>query len=128
MAEKIRYELEYILKTSSKILFNCISTPSGLSEWFSDDVNIHKDGTFTFFWDGSEEQAMLLQKKAGELMRFQWLDDEDTDCYFEFKIQIDPLTKEVALLVTDFAEEDEKDEAVLLWNNQVSSLKQALGA
>ena len=42
-------------------------------------------------------------------------------------INIDPLTKEVALIVTDFAEEDEMDGAKLLWDNTVAKLKQVIG-
>jgi len=60
--EKEKYELEYLLKTSIKVLDNIVSTPSGLSEWFADDVNI-KDDVYTFIRDGSEEEAKLISKK-----------------------------------------------------------------
>ena len=123
---KIKYELEYIVNTSPNILFTCITTPSGLSEWFADDVNV-KDDRFTCFWDGDEEVAKLMQQKKGDSIRFQWEDDEGEDYYFELLINIDPLTKEVALLVTDFAEEGELEGAKLLWNNMVAKLKQVIG-
>ena len=48
--EKIKIEIEYIINTSPIILFSCMSTPSGLSEWFANDVNI-KDDMYTFFWE-----------------------------------------------------------------------------
>lgn len=124
--KKIKYELEYIVNTSPNILFTCITTPSGLSEWYADDVNI-KDDRYTFFWDGDEEVALLMQQKKGDSIRFQWEDDEGEDYYFEMLINIDPLTKEVALIVTDFAEEDEMDGAKLLWDNTVAKLKQVIG-
>ena len=116
MSEKIKYELEFIIKTSSKILFNMLSTPSGLSEWFADDVNIRGE-IFTFIWDGSEESAVLLTKKNSEYVKFRWVSDEEENekYFFELRIQIDPLTKEVALMITDFAEEDEMEEAQMLW-------------
>jgi len=123
--DRVKLELEYIINTSPTILFNCLSTPSGLSEWFADDVNI-KDDRYTFFWDGSEETAILKGIKKGESVKFQWEDDEDEDYYFEMTIKIDDLTKDVALLITDFAE-DEEDEAKLLWDNNVVKLKQAIG-
>jgi hypothetical protein len=72
MTDKVKYELEYLLKTSPKVLESMLCTPSGLSEWFADDVNI-KDDIFTFFWDGSEEKARLLSKKAGTKAKFKWL-------------------------------------------------------
>ena len=106
--QKIKVELEYIINTSPNILFTCLSTPSGLSEWFANDVNI-KDDTFTFFWDQSEESAKLMKSKKDSI-RFQWEDDEGEDYYFQMAIKIDDLTKDVALLVTDFAEDDEVEE------------------
>ena len=52
-----KLELEFGLKTSSKVLYQMLSTPSGLSRWFANDVNINRDGTYSFIWDGSEEVA-----------------------------------------------------------------------
>jgi uncharacterized protein YndB with AHSA1/START domain len=129
MSDKVKFELEYTLKTSTKILYNMLATPSGLSEWFADDVNI-RDGVYTFFWDGDEEQARLLTKKTNEFIKFQWLEDEEDgiDSYFEFRIKIDPLTKDVALMITDFAEEDEIDESSRLWDSQVDELKMTVGS
>ena len=124
--DKVRIDLEYIIKTSPTILFNCLSTPSGLSEWFADDVNIKND-RFTFFWDGSEETAILKTVRKSESVKFQWEDDEDEDYFFEMTIRIDDLTKDVALLVTDFAEEGEEDEIQLMWDNNVDNLKKAIG-
>lgn len=128
MSDKIQFEMELEIKSSTTILFNMISTPSGLSEWFADDVNIKKD-LFTFIWDGSEESAFLLSKKKGESVKFQWEDDKDDDLktFFEIVIKVDDMTRDVALIITDFAEEDEIDEAKLLWTNQIDSLKKTLG-
>tara|TARA_B100001939_G_scaffold192216_1_gene165256 strand:- start:382 stop:762 length:381 start_codon:yes stop_codon:yes gene_type:complete len=124
--DKVRIDLEYIIKTSPTILFNCLSTPSGLSEWFADDVNIKND-RYTFFWDGSEETAILKTVRKSESVKFQWEDDEDEDYFFEMTIRIDDLTKDVALLVTDFADEGEEDEIQLMWDNNVDKLKKAIG-
>jgi hypothetical protein len=129
MTEKVKFELAYLLKTSPKILENMISTPSGLSEWFANDVNIKED-VYTFFWDGSEEKARLLSGKAVGKTKFQWINDEEDgrDCYFEMSINIDPLTKSVVMHVTDFAYDDEIEEAQMLWEQQINDLKRVLGA
>ena len=126
MSDKIKIELEYPIKTSTKILYNCLSTPSGLSEWFADDVNI-KDDSYTFIWDGSEETAKLLTKKNNDFVKFRWEDDESEDYFFEFAIKIDSITKDVALVITDFVEEDEVEESKMLWDNQVNELKSTIG-
>jgi hypothetical protein len=78
-------------------------------------------------WDGSEEQAKLLKKKSDEFVKFSWAESED-DSFFEMRIIVDEITKDVSLFITDFAEEDEIDEAKMLWTNQVSDLKQVLGS
>jgi hypothetical protein len=129
MAEREKYEMEFLLRTSTKVLDNMISTPSGLSEWFADDVNI-KDDIYTFLWDGSEEQARLLKKKTNSMVRWQWIEDEEEglDTYFELRYEIDPMTKSVILTLTSFAEPDEVEESRFLWEGQINQLKRKLGA
>ncbi len=128
MDDKVKIELEFPIQSSPQLLYQYISTPSGLSEWFADNVNSRGE-LFTFIWDGSEEQAKLLNKKSSERIKFRWLDDEDdTSVFFEIRIQVDDITKDVSLMITDFTDEDEVDEAKMLWTNQISSLKQVLGS
>jgi hypothetical protein len=105
-----------------------MSTPSGLSEWFADNVNSRGE-IFTFIWDDSEEQAKLLSKKSGERIKFRWLHEDDST-YFELRIQVDDITKDVSVMVTDFADddEDEIEEAKMLWENQIADLKHVLGS
>ncbi len=128
MDDKVKFEIEFPIHASPQLLYQYISTPSGLSEWFSDNVNSRGE-LFTFIWDDSEEQAKLLSKKAGERVKFRWLvDEDDTSSYFEIRIQVDEITKDVSLMITDFAEDDEIDEAKMLWENQISDLKHVLGS
>ncbi len=129
MEEKIKFEMEFPIHASPQLLFQYISTPSGLSEWFADNVNSRGE-VFTFIWNDTEEQARLLSKKTGERIKFRWLDDEEDDVtyFFEIRIQVDEITKDVSLIVTDFIDEDEIEEAKMLWDNQISSLKQVLGS
>lgn len=126
MAEKVKYELEFVVKSSPSLLYNYLATPSGLSEWFADNVNSRGE-MFYFIWDGSEEEAKLITKKANKSIKFQWKEDEGTDAYFEFRLEIDDITKDVSLIVTDFAEEDELEEARLLWDSQIDDLHSILG-
>lgn len=124
MAKK-KFQLEFTLNTSPKLLYSRISTPSGLSEWFADNVQL--DGkNYVFFWDNAEQVAKLLMKKANEYIRFQWV-DEDSDTFFEFRITKDELTGDVALLISDFADEDDIEDATDLWESQVNDLRRAIG-
>lgn len=129
MEDKIKFEMEFSIHSSPQLLYQYISTPSGLSEWFADNVNSRGE-LFTFIWDDSEEKAKLLSKKTDERIKFRWLidDDDNEPYYFEIRIQVDEITKDVSLIVTDFIYEDEVEEAKMLWENQISDLKQVLGS
>jgi len=129
MEEKIKFEMEFVVHASPQLLFQYISTPSGLSEWFADNVNSRGE-VFTFIWNDTDEKARLISKKTGERIKFRWLEDEEDEAsyYFEIRIQVDDITKDVSLIITDFVEEEELDEAKMLWENQISDLKQVLGS
>ena len=127
MEEKTKYEMEFPIQASPSLLYQYISTPSGLSEWYADNVNSRGE-FFTFIWEGSEEKAKLMSKKSDERIKFKWVEDEDSPYFFELRIQVDDITKDVSLMITDFAEEDEVDEGKMLWDNMVSDLKQILGS
>ena len=129
MESKIRYELEIPITSSAALLWPYLSTPSGLSEWFADNVNSRGE-FFTFIWNDSQEHARLSSKKSYEKIKFRWIDDDqkDTEYYFELKILEDEITKDVSLLIIDFAEEDEIEESQKLWENQVAELKHVIGS
>ncbi len=122
-----KFEMEFVIRASEDMVFEFVSTESGLSEWFCDDVNI-RDGVFTFDWDGQIQQAKLVKEIPPQLIRYQWLDKNDGS-YFEFKIQKDELTNDISLIITDFAS-DKADEvsARLLWHSQVDKLLHVLGS
>jgi len=121
-----RVELEFTFKTTPSILYNRLSTPSGLSEWFADDVNLDGD-IFTFIWDNSESQAKLISQKENKYIRFRWIGDDSDDAYFEFRICPDELTGGVALHVTEQLLDDDTDDAESLWSYQINELKRHLG-
>ncbi|MBR5982337.1 MAG: SRPBCC domain-containing protein [Bacteroidales bacterium] len=122
-----KIELEFVLNTSVKVLYSRLSTPTGLNEWYADKVS-EKDNIFTFEWEGVEESAELIASKELSMVRFHWLESEDEESYFEFRIEEHELTNDVALIVTDFVIDDEEDEAVELWNTQIGNLKRVIGA
>ena len=127
MSDKIKFEIEFPIHASPKMLYQYFGSSSGLSEWFADNVNSRGE-VFTFIWDGAEEKAKVLSKRSDVKIRFKWEESEDDESYFEFRIQVDELTKDVSLMITDFAEEDEVDESKMFWENQISELKHKIGA
>ncbi|MFK5957433.1 MAG: START-like domain-containing protein [Lutibacter sp.] len=127
MSTKIKFEIEFPIHASPHMLYQYFGTPSGLSEWFADNVNSRGE-LYTFIWDGSEEQARVLQERPDEKIKFKWLEDGDEKIFFEFRIEVDEITKDVSLIVTDFAEEDEIEESKMFWENQIEELKHTIGA
>lgn len=127
MNSKVKFEMEFVVKASPSLLYQYMSTPSGMSEWFADNVN-SRGNYYTFIWEGAEEKAELLSKKKPERIKFRWLEEEDEDAYFELHIQVDEITKDVSLIITDFADEDEVEEGKMFWENQISELKQIIGS
>lgn len=119
--------IEYPLNNASiPALWTSIGTPLGLSEWFADGVTV--EGTeYTFIWDKSEQTAKLIQSKTNNYIRFQWIEDEGTDAYFEMKITKESITNELTLTVSDFVYKDEREDTILLWNKQINELKRKTG-
>ena len=128
MSDLIKYSIEIPINSSVNVLYKRLSTPSGLAEWFADNVNL-KNNIFTFFWDDSDQSAKILKKKSNKFVQFKWLDDEEKESFFEFKIQVDEMTSDVSLIITDFAEDEEdKEEQTMLWEQQIQNLKMAIGS
>lgn len=126
MSEKKKFNIEYEIKSSPRILYGFLSEPNGLTQWFADDVSV-RDQVYTFTWDGEQQKAKLLATKENKLVRFKWVDDEP-HCYFEMEILQDELTNDVALSITDFATEEAIAERKLIWDNQIEYLISVLGA
>ena len=125
MAEKIKFHLEYEIKSSPKILFSFLHEPNALAQWFADDVNF-KDGIYEFNWDGELHVAKLISLRENKLVKYKWIDDEPY--HFEMEIVQDELTNDVALAITDFSWEEMLDDRKLIWDNQIEYLQSVLGA
>ncbi|MDR1919602.1 MAG: hypothetical protein LBQ65_08155 [Tannerellaceae bacterium] len=123
---KEKFHIEYVFDTvSRRSLWNHLTTPPGLSSWFADQVEIGED-KYRFRWNKEEQEAQVLSMKSEISVRYRWL-DEDEDSYFEFIIHTIELTGSIALEITDFAEPDEKQYSIELWDTQVEELKRTLG-
>ena len=125
--KKEKFHIEYPLKSASvAVLWNSISTPLGLAEWFAESVTV-EDDKYTFSWDDIDETAYLMKVKPNDYIRFQWEDDKNTAAFFELRIVVQELGSEVALVITDFAEKNETEDAILIWDKQVGDLRRKYG-
>jgi hypothetical protein len=122
---KTKFQVEFPIHTTVKMLYPRISTASGLEQWFAEQVKV-KGNEFTFIWSGIAQLADLTAIRENQLVRFSWKDDPEKT-YFELRIKIDEITNDMALVVTDFAEEEDKHDSIELWHTQILNLKHLLG-
>ncbi|MBC9934031.1 START-like domain-containing protein [Chitinophaga qingshengii] len=125
MSKKVLYELEFPVRCSPGILYEFLSTPAGLQEWFADRVDF-RDNVFSFSWNGSAEEAEILEQEEDEFIKFHWLHAPKEE-YFEFRIQISEVTNMTILVVKDFAEKREIKDQSQLWESQVKDLFHRIG-
>lgn len=125
MSKKILYTLEYPVRCSPVILYEFLSSPAGLQEWFADKVE-ERDGIFTFGWNGTEEKAKLIDKVESKFIRFRW-DHYTKDEYFEFAIEKSEVTNQTILIIKDFAEKKDIKDQSQLWEYQVKDLFHRIG-
>jgi uncharacterized protein YndB with AHSA1/START domain len=123
---KIQFEIEYLVHSSTLILYNCISNPSSLEEWFADSVN-QKGDRFTFKWEDEERQATLLSSKKNQFICWQWDEKDFDDTFFEMRIKVDEMTNDIALIITDFCDEGDEEDARMLWDLAIDDLHRVIG-
>jgi len=124
---KRKITLEYTINSAPKVLFPRLSTPGGLSEWFADNVNINGN-VLSFFWEKSEQKAVVVQKKENRYIRYRWIETGEPESpWFEFRISVDDLTGDTALIITDFVNDEDRESTIELWNSQIAKLKHVIG-
>ena len=126
MSKKVLYTLEYPVRCSPSILFEFLSNPAGLQEWFADKVD-ERDGVYSFSWDGSDEKAVLVEKELDKFIRFRW-NHMQKDEYFEFRIERSEVTNQTILIIKDFADKKDIKDQSQLWEYQVKDLFHRLGS
>lgn len=117
-----KFTLEFHLETTPKLLYTLISSPEGLTRWFAHTIKIGED-VFLFKWEGNEQAARLVQAKDNEYVVFQWLEDYHKDLFLEMRIETDPMSNGITLVIFDYAEAADLDISKRLWSAQVGQLQ-----
>jgi len=125
MSKKTLFTLEYPVRCSPSILYDFLSTPAGLQEWFADKVD-ERDNVFSFSWNGTIDKAEVLEKELEKSIRFHWTHAPKEE-FFEFSIERSEVTNMTILIIKDFAEKKEIKDQSQLWSYQVKDLFHRLG-
>ena len=120
------YTLEYPVRSSAGILFEFLSTPAGLQEWFAEKVD-EREGIFSFTWDSTTDKAELLEMEEDKFIRFHWLHAPKNE-YFEFAIEKSEVSNQTILVIKDFAEKKDVPDQKRLWDFQVGDLFHRIGS
>ena len=130
-ATKTKFVREYPINASAKLLYPYLSTPSGLAQWFCDDVIVDEDKVYNFIWDGRSHFAEMTGHRTNKSVRFLFLDERKahvTDgSYVDFSIESSELTQEQFLKIVDYTDEDDLEELEELWDNLFQNLKEIVG-
>jgi uncharacterized protein YndB with AHSA1/START domain len=130
MSEKLKYNAEYELRASPKMLFPYISTASGLSQWFCQKVNTLPDQKFDFMWDNESHVARQVSLRLNKSVKFEFIDNTEeghNSSYFELKIEVSDLTGSTFLKITDYSTNTDPDDLKDLWGYMIESLKETIG-
>jgi len=100
MSKKLLFTLEFPVRCSPAILFEFLSTASGLQEWFADRVD-EWENVFSFSWNGgTPDKAEILDQEENKFIRFRWLHSEKNE-YFEFCIEKTEISNQTVLIIKD---------------------------
>jgi uncharacterized protein YndB with AHSA1/START domain len=125
IVKKKQFELEFIIRSSPHILYEFVSTPSGLSQWFADNVDAVQN-KFKFIWGNIAQIAELVEKTENERVRFRWQGAHKED-FFQFKIEVSEISNDTVLIITDFAYPKDMKDQTQLWDSQVKTLIEHIG-
>ncbi len=128
---KSKYSVEFEIRASSKMLYPYISTPSGLAQWFADDVNLSTEKIYDFIWDGSSHFAIQTNQRLNKFVRFDFLEDNKTPSqdpsFIEFRLDLNELTQSSFLRITDYSEVESEEDVIIMWTTLVAVLKETVG-
>jgi uncharacterized protein YndB with AHSA1/START domain len=128
---KRRFEREYSINASLKILFPYIASASGLSQWFCDDVRLDPDHRLNMVWDKQSHFAEIVAQRPGRSIRYVFLDEQKRPLldanYLDFTLEASRITDEVFLRVTDYSDHTDTQEQQELWEGLVGKLRDQVG-
>lgn len=130
LIEKMKkFEGDFEIKASKKMLYPYISTASGLSQWFADDVNINEDKDYNFIYDDADHKARMASHRLNQFVKFEFYDEGDEEDYSFIELHLDEneITQSVYLKVIDYSDFDDEEEQFELWQDLVHSLKEIVG-
>lgn len=130
---KNKFVSDYQINTSKKVIYPYLSTASGLSQWFADDVTINEDKVFNFVYDGENHYARPTIMRLNHHVKFEFFDPEieegveEDHSFIEFKLEENELTQTFYLRVIDYGDTYDDQEQQEIWEGLITILKEIIG-
>ena len=130
--EKRKYEFEFEINATPKLLYPYFATPGGLEQWFADSVVVDGDKVLEMEWDGETHYAKLTSQKIFKSVRYEFLDDnkkaERDPKYLELSMMKNEMTETYYLHVVDYTDNIvDENEQFDVWESLVEELKSIVG-
>lgn len=124
-----KFTADYEINASKKMLYPYISTASGLSQWFADDVNINEDKEYNFIYDDANHPARMVGHRVNQYVKFEFYEDgeEDDKSYVEIHLDENEITQSMYVKIVDYSEYDDDQEQYELWEELINNLKEIVG-
>ncbi|MEE9372043.1 MAG: START-like domain-containing protein [Saprospiraceae bacterium] len=119
--KRVKIDMEFIFRASPAIIYKFLTQNECLVRWFCDGADVTND-MYVFDWQGSEEEAELVDDLEEERVRYIFVDNDPGE-YMEFRLYKSDVTNETILEVTDFCDKGEENEQKALWDTQIANLK-----
>jgi uncharacterized protein YndB with AHSA1/START domain len=127
---KTKFIGEYELKASVKLIFNYLTVPSSLEDWFADKVKFIDNQTLDMYWDEVWHKTHIQNKRCTNNtchVKYIFVDQGTDPNTLEFKVEHNEVTRTAFLRVFDYSEMEDED-AQMLWNSLIEQLKQRISA
>ncbi|HLT08161.1 MAG TPA: START-like domain-containing protein [Cyclobacteriaceae bacterium] len=129
---KNKFVADYQINTSRKIIYPYLSTASGLSQWFADDVTINEDKVYNFVYDGEDHYARAVIMRNNHSVKFEFFEptlemEEEDRSYIEFRLDENELTQTLFLRVIDYSDAYNDEELESIWEGLIGALKEIIG-
>ncbi len=125
---KNKFQTEFEINASKKMLYPYIYSASGLTQWLADDVNINEDNIYNFIWEDEDHKYRIAAHRTNYFVKFESTDDEDGDpVYFELRLEMNELTQSVFIQIIDYTDNTDDEELQDLWESMIFNLKEIVG-
>jgi len=118
---KKHFTQEFEINARAHEIYELISTPDGLSQWFADKITLNENGRYVFTWGKTSYSAEMIDYRKNVHIRYKW--EGEKEQFLDFRISVSPVSGTLFLRVIDSMDTDDPHEQAVMWNSAIQTLK-----